>query len=96
MSPKRPAPSIREQNEAIDDLRERYAQTLDLLVGPTSPLWERTQQALGCYAGVRLELDDPGQRYVTPLVLRDRLIVSLCDSAATADGRMQAIDLSVP
>lgn len=48
--------NVAEQNAAIDDLRERYAQTLNLLVGPPPPpLWKRVQQALGCYAGLQLD-----------------------------------------
>ena len=56
MSPKRPVPSIREQNAAIDDLRKLYEETLNLLIGPNDPpLWKRVQLALACYA--RLPLD---------------------------------------
>lgn len=45
------------------------------------------------YAGVREPLDDAGQRFVTPLVTGERIVVSICDPAAEADGRMEAFDL---
>lgn len=59
MSRKRPTPSIRQQNAAIDDLRERYAKALDILCELQLPCWERVHRAMPCYAGVRLDLLPP-------------------------------------
>lgn len=45
-----------EDQKAIDDLREHEESSLTLLIGPeTPPQWKRTQQTLGCYAGLKLD-----------------------------------------
>ena len=45
------------------------------------------------FVSVRHPLSNAGQRFATPLVLGERVIVSICDPDAAAGGRMEAIDL---